>query len=95
MSNEKSYYMPELSKDGAIGIILLLDQEGEIRARDLLRAKNNYYLAMRLAISLKEIGLINAKKINSPRVVYTFSLTPKGKKVADKLKEIRKIIDSQ
>ena len=76
-------------------MILLLEREGEIKGRDLLRAKNNYYLAMELTESLSEIGLVNVKKVMTPRIVYTISLTPKGKKVADKLKEVQKIIDGQ
>jgi len=87
--------MPVLSKDGAISLILLLDQEEEVGAKDLQKVKSNYYVALQLAMSLKEIGLVNAKKVLTPRIAYSFSLTPKGKKVADKLKEVQRIIDGQ
>lgn len=87
--------MPVLSKDAAVSLIILLDEEGEAGARDLQKVKSNYYVALQLAMSLKDIGLIDVKKVSTPRIEYTFRLTPKGKKVADKLKEIRRIIDGQ
>jgi hypothetical protein len=94
MSNQNSG-IHLLSKDSAVSMILLLDEEGEAGARDLQKVKSNYYVALQLAMSLKEIGLVNAKKVLTPRIAYSFSLTLKGKKVADKLKEVQRIIDGQ
>ena len=73
-------------------MIMLLDQEGELGATDLQKVKSNYYVALELAMSLEEIGLVDVEKIATPKVTYIIKLTAKGKNVAGKLREIRKII---
>ncbi len=53
---------------------------------------SNYPKMKNLAQEMVRLGLINQEKETSPRVMYTYSLTEKGEKVAEKLREIEKII---
>ncbi|MCX6653374.1 MAG: hypothetical protein NT137_08520 [Methanomassiliicoccales archaeon] len=52
----------------------------------------NYAKIIQVARGLEVQGLIEIEEGRSPRLTYIFRLSPKGKKVAEKLKEIEEII---
>lgn len=72
-------------------LLLLLDRK-QIQARDLMLVNRNYAKIIQVARGLEVQGLIEIEEMRSPRLTYIFRLTPKGKKVAEKLKEIEEII---
>ncbi len=90
MSNQPSI---ELLNDGsAVGILLLTLEENEIHASDLRRLGGSYERLKRVADNLINGKLMRKETIEKPYLTFTYSLTEKGIKVAEKLLEIDKII---
>lgn len=61
-------------------------------ATDLRDIHSNYPKMVSLCRSLSEMDLLVIEVENRPRIQYTYRLTEKGKRVAEKLGEIEKII---
>ncbi|MDW5562568.1 MAG: hypothetical protein SA339_05010 [Methanomassiliicoccus sp.] len=84
--------MDVLGEAGAINLISLIDREGEIQTVDIRNVPGGYYRLKKVLDDLKGIGIIEVELIEKPYLTYKYRLTEKGKKVAIKLREIRKII---
>lgn len=81
-----------LSDAYAVDLLLYLQNKQELMATQLLEVHTNYHTIFAVARSLADAGLVEVKVVRSPRITYTFRLTTKGKKVAEKLKEARELI---
>jgi DNA-binding HxlR family transcriptional regulator len=73
-------------------VIRFLNDAGKANAFDLRAVIPTYDRMKRTLEAMKDAGLVNIEYITSPRIVYTYSLTEKGKKVGKKLQEIDDII---
>jgi DNA-binding MarR family transcriptional regulator len=81
-----------LARAHAVSLVLFLAERSEILAFQLRDVHSNYMNMFALAQDLAEAGVIEIKEQRSPRVTYTFKLTPKGRKVAEKLREAKELI---
>lgn len=81
-----------LDETTAVSILLLIDKRGEARAYDLRQIAGGYDRMKNLTKRMESIGLLKIQIEEKPRLTYLYSLTPKGKKVAQKLTEIDQII---
>jgi len=77
----------------AVDLILYIEEKGEILAYQLREVHSNYTKMFELARRLTEAGVIDTKQERSPRVSYTYKLTATGKKVAEKLREAKEMIE--
>ncbi len=77
----------------AVSLLLFISENEEVNAQDLQHEIGSYYAAKSLAESLRNDGLVDIETIDKPRVRITYRLTERGKKVAEKLKEIDKILE--
>jgi DNA-binding MarR family transcriptional regulator len=82
-----------LSEPYAVDLILFLDREGKIMATQLKVVHSNYMKLLLLARRLNDKGILHIEEKRGPRLTYFISLTPKGKKVAEKLKAAREIVE--
>jgi len=82
-----------LSKPYAVDLILFLDREGKIMATQLKAIHSNYMKLLILARTLDERGILHIEEKRGPRLTYYISLTQKGKKIAEKLKAARDIVE--
>jgi len=76
----------------AVDLVLFIREKEEILAYQLREVHSNYTSMFALAGRLADAGIIEMKEQRSPRVTYTFKLTAKGKKVAEKLREAKEIL---
>lgn len=84
-----------LSEPYAVDLILFILDKGEIMATQFREIHSNYPKMKNLAGRMRDLGLIEENFETSPRVMYTYRLTKKGRKVAEKLKEIEEIIGGE
>lgn len=77
---------------GVADLLVLLLERGEIVASQLRLVNRNYAKISAVAKDLEACGLVSVRMERSPRVSHIYRLTPKGKKVAEKLKEAKEII---
>ena len=90
---EISKWKPSLLGEAHIAdFLLLIHLKGEVMATDMREVLKNYYGIVQVARKLEAAGLIEIEIIKSPRVTHMYRLTAKGKKVAEKLKEIEAIL---
>jgi len=79
---------------GILRVLILLKDKGEINYYSIIKESDLYDRVLRLSLEkLKELRLIESRPDNStypPRNMI--SLTDKGRKVAEKLKEIEKVL---
>ncbi len=81
-----------LNEAYAVSFILLLLEKKEALATEMREIISNYNTIVKLARRLEAAGLIEIEITSSPRVMHTYRLTEKGKKVAEKLKETADIV---
>ena len=79
---------------GILRVLILLKDKGEINYYSIIKESDLYDRVLRLSLEkLKELRLIESRLDNStypPRNMI--SLTDKGRKVAEKLKEIEEVL---
>jgi predicted transcriptional regulator len=92
MPNSKSRETSILSEPYAVDLLLFLAEKESMMSVDLKEIHTNYPKMVSLARSMSNLGLISIIVENRPRVTHTYTLTEKGKMVAEKLKEIEGII---
>ena len=92
MTNSSRRPLSVLSETYAVDLLIHLLEKGELMATQLLEVHSSYRTIFSVAQRLTESRLVDVKTVRSPRVTYTFRLTSKGKKVAEKLKEARELI---
>ena len=80
---------------GILRVLILLKDKGEINYYSIIKESDLYDRVLRLSLEkLKELRLIESRLDNStypPRNMI--SLTDKGRKVAEKLKEIEEMLE--
>lgn len=91
MSNEKEYESV-LGERYAVNILVFLYDQGSVVATEMRAVASNYNTIVKVAKKLETAGLLNIAIVTSPRVTHTYRLTEKGKRVAEKLKDIEKIL---
>jgi DNA-binding MarR family transcriptional regulator len=65
---------------------------GKLQGGQLRAAITNYDTAKNIARELQSMGLIEVEIIQRPKSIHWYSLTDKGRKVAEKLAEAEKIV---
>jgi DNA-binding HxlR family transcriptional regulator len=79
---------------GILRLLVYLYEKGETNYYSIIKESDIYDRVLRLSVEkLKELKLVESKINNStypPRNMI--SLTPKGRKVAEKLKEIEEVL---
>lgn len=81
-----------LNELDAFAVLLYIDENDEIFASDLRNVSSNYERLKRLAERMAVEGLVVVEVESTPRVKITYHLTEKGKKVAEKLREIEQVL---
>jgi hypothetical protein len=81
-----------LNEQHVAGLIQFLCMKGEARAFELRQLTGNYDKIKAVANQLEVLGLVKIEIEEKPRLTYIYTLTEKGKKVAEKLNEIDQII---
>lgn len=92
--------MPRLTVKGvdifnegsAVAIVRYIHEKGEARASELKAVSGNYDRLKLLTERMEELGVLNIKVEEKPRRTFTYTLTKKGKVIAEKLIEIDEII---
>ena len=91
--NQESKYRTVLDSENVSGILLYLRDHKEAVATEL--RDNVVPTYNRLKDTMKELneaGLVTIEYTETPRITYTYRLTEKGKKIAEMLAEIDKLI---
>jgi len=78
----------------ASSLILLLYEEKEIIASQMKKVCKNYNTMSALAKRMEAEGLVDVVMRSSPRVTHIYFLSEKGRKVAEKLKDIEEFINN-
>ena len=92
--------MPKLKVEGvdifnegsSVAIIRHIYVKGEARASELKAVSGNYDRLKLLTERMEELGILSIKIEEKPRRTFTYTLTKKGKMVAEKLAEIDRMI---
>lgn len=92
MQNPEPKTRSVLSERHAVDLILHVDARKEILAYELREVHSNYVNMLALARRFAELGLLKIVTEKSPRVTYRISLTSKGKKLAEKLREAKELV---
>jgi len=87
-------YLNIMDVEGVSGIIRYLSINGESKNIHLKSVIPNHYRLHQTMIKMKDAGLVDYVFEVSPKKIYRYWLTEKGKLVAVKLAEIDKIINS-
>ncbi len=77
------------------GIMLLVLDLKEIRAKDLLRVNSGYQRVKSGAQRLVECGLLKSYDTDKPHQATTYMLTEKGVRVATLLKSVRSLLEEE
>ena len=93
MNNYEKKYDSLLGQAHVANLLLLLLDKGEIIASQLRLVLKNYAKIASVAKMLEKEGLIKIRTESSPRISYIYSLTERGKAVAEKLREIEEILN--
>lgn len=91
MSNERKYESI-LGEAYAVDIIVFLYDVKTAVATEMRAVASNYNTIVKVAKKLEKADLLEITIVTSPRVTHTYRLTEKGKLVAEKLKEIERIL---
>ena len=89
---EQEKFETVLGKKYASTLLVYLLDRKDTMGRDLRNICTNYTTMVTLARELELMGLIKIDFINSPYVQHKYNLTEKGKRVAEKIKEIEEMI---
>lgn len=92
MRNSQGEHRSILGESDVADLLLLLLEKGTIIASQLRLVNRNYAKIAEVARMLEERGLVVMDLERSPRVTFNYRLTPKGKKVAEKLREAKELI---
>lgn len=84
-----------IGMSGVADLLVLLLERGEIVASQLRLVNRNYAKISAVAKELEICGLIAVRMERSPRVSHIYRLTPKGKKVAEKLREAMELMEAR
>ena len=85
---------PVLRSPYASSLLLFLYDEKEIIASQMKKVCKNYNTMTALAKRLEEEGLVEVVVRSTPRVTHIYFLSDKGRKIAEKLKEIEEFINN-
>jgi len=85
---------PVLRSPYASSLLLFLYDEKEIIASQMKKVCKNYNTMAALAKRLEEKGLVEVVVRSTPRVTHIYFLSDKGRKIAEKLKEIEGFINN-
>lgn len=80
-----------LSERYAVDLILRADARKEILAHELREVHSSYINTPALTRRFAELGLLKIVMGKSPRVTYWISLSSKGEKPAEKLREAKEL----
>lgn len=92
--------MPKLNVDGvdifnegsAVAIVRHIYSKGEAKASELKTVSGNYDRLKLITERMEELGILNVRIDEKPRLTYTYTLTKMGKSIAEKLSEIDRMI---
>lgn len=74
-----------MDEPAAVSLLIYLYDAGTIVGDDLTNVVSNYTRMKALALKFEERGIVNVKRDKRPMIVFSYTLTEKGKKVAEHL----------
>jgi len=74
-----------LDEPAAVSLLIYLHDAGTVVGDDLKNVVSNYTRMKSLAQAFEQKGMISIKREKRPMIVFSFSLTEKGRKVAEHL----------
>lgn len=92
MRNPEEENRSVLGEADVVDLLILLLEKGSIIATQLRLVNRNYAKIAAVARDLEDRGLVTIILERSPRVTHIYRLTPKGRRVAEKLREVKEII---
>lgn len=83
-----------LAERYAITFLVYLLENGEVMSSEAKSISGNYYTSAELARKMEAAGLLKIRTVQKPYLTNYYSLTEKGKKVAEKLLEAESLVNS-
>jgi len=84
-----------LGMANAVDLILLMKERGEIMTSDIRLVPGGYYRLKDVLDKLITNGIVERKRVEKPYATDFFSLSRKGRELANKLVEIDEILVSR
>ncbi|HEY3420350.1 MAG TPA: hypothetical protein VGK23_07345 [Methanomassiliicoccales archaeon] len=81
-----------LAERYAVTFLLFLFDKNKVMSSEAKSISGNYYTTAELARKMETAGLIEIQTVQKPYLTNYYSITEKGKKVAEKLLEAEQII---
>lgn len=81
-----------MNREGVSGILRYLHDHGEAKNVDLKTVIRNHYRLHDTMDALEQAGLVEVEYQTTPKRIYRYWLTTKGKAAAKKLIEIERIL---
>jgi hypothetical protein len=94
VSDERSKVAEVLGLANAVDLILLMKERKEIKTSDIRLVPGGYYRLKDVLDKLVDGGIVERKLVEKPYMTQFYTLSKKGKEVAEKLLEIDEIITS-
>jgi DNA-binding HxlR family transcriptional regulator len=85
-------YNSIMSREGVSGILRYLHDHGEAKNVDLKTVIGNHYRLHDTMTALEQAGLVKTEYQTTPKRIYRYWLTAKGKAVSRRLMEIERIL---
>jgi len=92
MAKGKQREFSILNEQHIVGLLEYLSEREYAYGYELLEVSGNYVKLKGLAEKLEDLGIVDIAIEEKPRLTYVYRLTEKGKLVAEKLKEIEKLL---
>ncbi|MDW5563939.1 MAG: hypothetical protein SA339_12015 [Methanomassiliicoccus sp.] len=85
-------YESIMNREGVSGVLRYLHDHGEAKNVDLKTVIGNHYRLHDTMAALEQAGLVKVEYQTTPKRIYRYWLTAKGKTVSKKLLEIERIL---
>lgn len=95
MIDEKEKYASIMNIEGVSGIIRYLAEHGVVNNIHLKIIIVNHYKLHNVMEILRDKGIIELEFLTSPKRLYKYWLTGKGKRIAEKLEDIEEILSEE
>ena len=73
----------------------MLYEHDELLSNELRQVTGNYDSIKKIVEKLEAIGVVKAEIIEKPRLAYKYSLTNKGRAIAQKIQEIDELAEKK
>lgn len=88
-------YLSVMNTESVSGIIRYIADHGEVNNIHLKSIVGNHYRLHNIMEILRDAGIVEMVFEVSPKKVYRYWLTEKGKKIAERLDDIENILNAE